>query len=119
MDWIVQESKQVYANTIHAESFHIFHDGLSAWWEKEAQEYLSTLGFKDRQLRCLGETNAGTRYEGKVVSDSPELCRALDSHGFADLKCQISFATSLTSLFSVNDDRRFKMGTPQRKLCQQ
>ena len=24
----------------------------------------------------------GTRYEGKIVGDSPEMCRALGSHGF-------------------------------------
>ena len=59
----------------------IFHDGLSAWWEVEAQAHVATLGLKDRQIKNI-TANLGTRYEGKIVGDSPEMCRALDSHGF-------------------------------------
>ena len=35
----------------------------------------------DRQIKHI-TTNLGTRYEGKIVGYSPEMCRALDSHGF-------------------------------------
>ena len=67
-----------YVNT-----FLIFHDGLSAWWGKEAQQYLTHKGFGRRQLCSYDPTNVGTRYQGKVAGDSPELCSGLDRNGFA------------------------------------
>jgi len=47
-----------------------------------------------------------------VVGDSPEICRALDSHGFADLKLSMAYHISLTSVYDNDDNRRFKTGTP-------
>ena len=35
----------------------------------------------DRQIKNI-TANLGTRCEGKIVGDTPEMCRALDSHGF-------------------------------------
>jgi hypothetical protein len=52
---------------------------------REAQVYLASRGFANRQIRNT-TANKGTRYDGKIVGDSPEMCRALDSHGFAYLK---------------------------------
>jgi hypothetical protein len=123
MDHVVCESQKLYAGTAGADRFLIFHDGLSQWWEKEAQEYLHTRwSFRDRQLRCNGDTNKGTRYHNKVVGDSPELTRALDSHGFADLKRSMLFHVGLSSVYPltiegpdgepVPNPRRFNMGTP-------
>ena len=54
-------------------------------------------------------------YKGKLVGNSPELCRALDSHGFADLKNAIDVNRALTcTSFAVGDPRRFEMGTPSQ-----
>jgi hypothetical protein len=61
----------------------------------------------------LGTTNSGNRYAGKVTGDSPEICRGLDAHGFADLKLSMAFHTSLSSKYAYNDPRRFNMGTPK------
>lgn len=113
MDHIVAESKKVYEGTEWEDTFLIFHDGLSAWWEPEAQEHLKTLGFQHRQLRCVGDTNkANPYYYHKVVGDSPEMCRALDSHGFADLEDAITYNCALSTRYNLDDPRRFKMGTP-------
>jgi hypothetical protein len=113
MDHVVNESKKVYAGTDMEDRFVIFHDGLKQWWEKEAQEYLGTLGFRHRQLCCLGETNEDNHnYRGKVVGDSPEICRGLDSHGFADLGEAITYHCSISSAYDPDDPRRFGMGTP-------
>ena len=112
MDHVVSESKRVYEGTSRFDDFCIFHDGLSQWWEEGSQNYLHSLGFRDRQLRAYGDTNQGTRYFRKVVGDSPELCRGLDSHGFADLVRSMIFHTVLTSSYAVTDARRFKLGTP-------
>ena len=60
--------------TTHESDFFIYHDALSAWWEKEAQEHMASLGYADRQVRCIGDTNADfARYKGCLVGDSPEL----------------------------------------------
>ena len=113
MDHIVSESSKVYAGTEYADTFLIFHDGLSQWWEPDAQAHLEAPGFRDRQLRCLGDTNKGNHhYEGKVVGDSPELRRGLDSYGFADLEAAVTYNCALSSVYDLSDPRRFSMGTP-------
>jgi hypothetical protein len=101
-------------NFVPVQSFMLFHDGLSTWWEKEAQDHLATLGFRDRQLTSLGATNRGRAYyEGKLVGNSPELCRGLDAHGFSDLETCIHFHVSLTRMmYDEHDPRKFKTGTP-------
>jgi len=40
MDYCVSEGKRIYQNTEFVDTFMIFHDGLSQWWEKDAQQYL-------------------------------------------------------------------------------
>jgi hypothetical protein len=113
MDHVVRESKRLYKGTKHAGDFMIYHDGLSAWWEDEAQEHLDTLGFRDRQLRCLGDTNRGSRYyEGKLVGDNPEMCVGLDNHGFSHLKVCMDYNLAVSSRYDVEDPRRMGMGTP-------
>jgi hypothetical protein len=49
-----------------------------------------------------------------VVGNSPELCRSLDSFGFADLKFTVNFSVALTSIYEKDDPQRFNMGTPQQ-----
>ena len=114
MKHVVEHSKAAYAGSTHEHNFVIFHDALSQWWEPSAQEFMRSLGFQHRQVKCIGATNAGRpRYANKLVGNSPELCRALDSHGFADLKNAIDVNRALTcAVFPVGDARRFEMGTP-------
>ena len=51
----------MFKGTTYEGKFFIMHDGLSQWWEKEAQEYMEMLGFKDRQIKCLPPANEGNR----------------------------------------------------------
>ena len=111
MDHVVRVSTEAYAGTVNADDFVLFHDGLSAWWEAGAQAHMKALGFEHRQIRNI-TANKGTRYEGKIVGDSPEMCRALDSHGFADLKAAIMAYSYYTSDLPIGDARRFNLGTP-------
>jgi hypothetical protein len=114
MDSVVTEAKRVYEGTEMQDKFFIFHDGLKAWWEKEAQNHLNDLGFRNRQLCCLDPTNQNlTAYRNKVAGDSPEICRGLDSHGFADLLRSIILHTSITCDYDDIDPRKFKTGTPE------
>jgi len=113
MDHVIEASIATFAGTPRADSFLIFHDGLSAWWEADAQAHLASRGFANRQIRNT-TANKGTRYERKIVGDSPEMCRALDSHGFADLKSGLLTYSSFTSLYPKDDTRRFNLGTPSQ-----
>jgi hypothetical protein len=38
----------MYAGSTNADDFMIFHDGLSQWWEVEAQAYIKSRGFEHR-----------------------------------------------------------------------
>ena len=40
MDHVIASSTAAFAGTTHALDFTIFHDGLSAWWEADAQATL-------------------------------------------------------------------------------
>lgn len=112
MKHVISESNKIYENTDQFLTFKIFHDGLTAWWEKEAQDYMESRGFKHRQIMNTNEENKATRYNNKVVGDSPEICRALDSHGFAHLERSIKLQVAITSIYNITDRRRFKLGTP-------
>ncbi len=46
------------------------------------------------------------------MGDSPEMSRALDSPGFADLTLALIKYSSFTSLYPKGDPRRFNTGTP-------
>ena len=66
----------------------IYHDELSQWWSKGAQDWMKAHGFGDRQVRGLGHTNEGTSYEGKLTGDTPEYM-TLDSNLFSDLEVMV------------------------------
>jgi hypothetical protein len=112
IDHVIKESTEVYVGTARAADFMIFHDGLTCWWTSESQEYIASKGFLNRQLCCEGDTNKGTRYERKVVGDSPEICRGLDAYGFSDFKRSTERMRALTSVYDIKDPRRFNFGTP-------
>jgi hypothetical protein len=113
MDYVIDSLTEMYAGTDHADDFVIFHDALSQWWEAGAQKHMEKRGFKDRQVRCLGDVNRDNRYyKEKLVGDSPELMRGLDAFGFADLAACLRYNVAMTSSYAVDDARRFKTGTP-------
>ena len=100
------------------DSWWLFHDALSAWWEKEAQEYLEERGFRNRQLRAWGETNAEfRRYHWCLVGNRPEMM-PLDCHLFFDLADNTDKNIALTSSLDLGptDDPckygRYGAGTP-------
>ena len=113
MNHAINESIRIYENTEYANTFKIFHDGLTAWWEKDAQNYMESRGFLDRQIRNTNVGNSTNRYSLKVVGDSPEICRGLDAYGFAHLEQTIKVQVAVTSCYPVDDPRRFNLGTPK------
>jgi len=99
MKHVIDTSEAAFKGTVAEGCFFIFHDGLSQWWTPAAQAYMKSRGYEHRQMRILGPTNDRVckRYRGKLVGDSPELCRGLDAHGFADLDAAVALNCSLAS----------------------
>jgi len=110
MDHVIDESERVYKGTVAEGKFSIFHDCLLQWWTPKAQEFMKARGYEHRQLRILPPTCAkvNTRYRWKLVGDSPELCRGLDSHGFADLDAAVTLNCSLATYYPKGHAMREK-----------
>ena len=107
MDHAIREGRRLFGGR----RFYIYHDALSAWWSVGAQEYMSSKGFADRQIRGLAFTNEGTRYEGKLPGDTPEYM-PLDSNLFSDLETAVRWNVAATRMLDNNDPRKFCLGTP-------
>ena len=112
IDAAITEGNKIFKETKFANSWWLCHDALSAWWEKEARDYIASRGFKDRQLRAWGGVNKDTRYYHSLVGNRPEMC-PLDAHLFADLKTAVNKHVVMTCGLRVDDPLRFKMGTPK------
>jgi len=85
-DNLLEKGKRVHVDAhllAELERF-IFHDGLTAWWEADAQEHMRSLGFGDRQLRILPANNSkvASYYQNGLAGNSPEMCRGLDASRF-------------------------------------
>jgi len=116
IDHMVSESNKLYKATKYENTFFIFHDALSTYFEFAAQQYINSIGFHNRIVRCYGDTNkdAGIkRYQHKLVGDTPEFC-PLDAHLFSDYKRSVAMHCSLTSVYPITDKQRFHFGTPKQ-----
>ena len=112
IDHIINEGNTFYADTPYANTWIIGHDALGQYWEPAALKHLEGKGFPRSRLLCAqGGTNWGTRYEGKLVGNSPELM-PLDSNLFSDLEYAIKQHCALTHDLANDDPRKFKLGTP-------
>jgi hypothetical protein len=112
IDHIIAEGDAAFADTPFANSWIIGHDALGQYWEPDSLKYLESKGFPPSRLLCAqGSTNAGTRYAGKLVGNSPELM-PLDSNLFSDLEYAIKQHCALTHDLAKEDPRKFKLGTP-------
>ena len=111
IDHVIEEGNRLFADTVFAKSWFIYHDALPQWWEKEAQDYLRERGFEERQWRARGDTNENVagHYVNKLMGDSPELM-PLDSSLFSDLIEKVAWLVMATT--SLPEGRRYSMGTP-------
>ena len=72
---------------------------------------MESKGFLNRQVRGLGFTNEGTRYEGQLPGDTPEYM-PLDSNLFSDLETAVRWNVAATRMLDNEDPRKFCLGTP-------
>lgn len=112
IDAAIIEGDKIFVDTEYKDSWWLCHDALSQWWEKEAQDYIASRGFKDRQLRAWGSTNKGTRYHHSLVGNRPEMM-PMDAHLFADLKTAVGRHVVVTAGRDKDDETRCKHGTPR------
>lgn len=90
----------------------MYHDALSTWWSKAGQDHMENLGFKDRQIRSLGPTNACNRYKGGLPGDSPELM-PLDNNLFADFSKALLANVCATCHLPNEDPNKFSIAKPK------
>ncbi len=113
IDHTIADGDWLFVDTRFAKTWMIYHDALSQWWEKEAQEYIKSKGMFDRQWRARGATNdfLPPYYRDKLMSDSPELM-PLDSSLFGDLVEKVAELVTLTVLLS--EEEKYSMATPDK-----
>ena len=113
MDHAIAEGNRMWPP---GSAFHntwvIYHDALSSWWSVAAQEHMRTRGFADRQIRGLGHTNQGTRYEATLPGDTPEYM-PLDSNLFSDLETSVRWNVAGTRHLPRGHPDRFDLTTPK------
>ena len=107
MDHAVAEGRRLFPG-----DFWIYHDALSSWWSAGAQEHMRSIGFEDKQIRGLGHTNKGNRYEGSLPGDTPEYM-PLDSNLFSDLETSVRWNVAGTRHLPRGHPDRFDLTTPQ------
>ena len=56
----VKEGEMIFKGSTHEHDWLIHTDGLKQWWTPKSQEFLGELGFRDRQVRLLGDTALGS-----------------------------------------------------------
>ena len=111
MAHVIREGNRLFKDTDFEDSWVVYHDALSQWWSKGAQDYMRERGFGDRQIRGLGHTNVGTRYEGTLPGDTPEYM-PLDSNLFSDLEVMVRWNVAATYEFARGDPDKFDLTTP-------
>jgi hypothetical protein len=128
----VSEGNRLYKGTKWENSWVIYHDALSAWWDPAAQGLLKKLGMQERQIRAWGPTSAAeltreerdaggkliklhvyiNKYRFKLMGDSPEFM-PLDRHLFNDVKLACKRNCSLTRVLPDRGKRKFWFNTPK------
>ena len=115
MEHSIRESeKATVSSSTHlpfARTWVIYHDSLSSWWSKGAQDYMRRRRFDGRQVRGLSFTNEGNRYEDGLPGDTPEYM-PLDSNLFSDLETAVRWNVAATLSLPPDDPRKFNLCTP-------
>ena len=76
---------------------------------------MNSRGFVNGRKRHTIASN-GTRYEGKIVINSPEILRALELHSCADLKAALFRCARFLLFILFNIPRNFHLGTTALKF---
>jgi hypothetical protein len=115
IDYMVSEAKKLYAGTDMGERFMIYHDHLKVMWEKNAIAYMREKDYFKYFIKISGVYNdrVSNIYKNCLVGNRPEMARALDSYGFADLMVSIRFHVALTFRLDRENPMKFQLGTPR------
>ena len=65
----IAEGNRLYAGTRWANSWVVYHDALSVWWDPGAQALMRKLGMADRQVRARGPTAAPELTKVEIFPD--------------------------------------------------
>ena len=116
MVWTKEQGDAIFKGTTWEGKWWLWRDGLKQWWELEAQEFLGTLGLRERQVRCIAPTNVGTIYEGKIPGDRPSFM-PLDDCLYLDFKRSRAEHVAATFDLKQGDPRKCSMANPMLALA--
>ena len=131
IDHLIDEGNRIFANTNRAETWMLYHDNLSIFWEKETVEYLKSKNcplpnhpertYFDRIIKIVGENNnkVHKRYQNRLPGDSPELM-PLDNHLFADIREALGGNIGMTYWMDDDNPLKYSAATPDkiyRSIC--
>ena len=122
---LIHKSNTVYKDTTRKDTYMIWHDRLSILWDKETQDWLSSLKcgiegwpdrtWSDRFIRLRGQYNESISayYKNSLPGDSPELM-PLDCHLFSDIKEGVSRNVAFSFFLSEDDTTKYSLATPKK-----
>ena len=122
---LIHKSSAAFKNTDREHTYMIWHDRLSILWDKETQDWLSSLkcgidGWGDRtwadRFICLrGKYNdsVSTYHKNSLPGDSPELM-PLDCHLFSDVKEGVSQNVAFSFFLPEEDTTKYSLATPKK-----
>ena len=122
---LIHKSNNAFKQTIRKDTYMIWHDRLSILWDKETQDWLSSLKcgingwpertWADRFIRLRGKYNdsVSTYYKKSLPGDSPELM-PLDSHLFSDIKEGVSRNVAFSFFLPEDDTTKYSLATPKK-----
>ena len=111
------ESARVMTGTKHESDWYFYHDALNLMTAKETRRWME--GREINGSNCakkwlvpINGCNGGTKYENRMVGNSPEFM-PMDMSLNWDVKSSHNFHCAITSDLDEEDERKFSMKTPK------
>jgi hypothetical protein len=110
---IIETCTEHFADTEYAENWYFYHDALSLMTANETIEWMRQKGYLKRWILPEMELNAGTKFEGRPMGNSPEMM-PLDCSCNNDLHNGSERHKFLTIKLDSDDPLKFCLSTPLR-----
>lgn len=114
IDHIWQQSRALFAGTIYAKCFTIYHDHLKIMWCKEGVDYMKKIGMWPQFFKIVKPYHHLVEKVSRdcVGGDSPaENASGLDRTGFQAMIQTYLFHVSLTVKLPIDDPNKRNLGT--------
>ena len=119
IEHMMTESARIMKDTIHENTWMVYHDALSIMTSKNTKEWMRQKGYLQRWILPSSDLynnlpiQARKAYQGKPVGNSPEFM-PLDTHLNQDLHTCHDYHATITQHLNDDDPRKFDGSTPKR-----